>query len=202
VGYETDGVARLSDSFANGAMALSAELEATMAVVSWGGYKFRRDHLFGSDVDQFGELAPIPVAAAHLTHPWVRVILLVGNTSISWRHEDARLAATIAGRLRTADGPLLFMGDNPEMVADLLGNEEGLEILTAYRADRLLETLEPDDLIVAPSYVLRDIPIGDQMRLARRLSDVDVAVVAGPNRLTIARPDSPLRIGDILNPQD
>jgi Kef-type K+ transport system membrane component KefB len=200
-GHDTDGIARLSTSFADGALALTEEVGATLAVLAWTGLRFQSDHLFGSEIDQFGESAPIPVIAAYLTRPWSRVVLMIGNTRVPWHNEDAQLAANIAGRLRGKDEPLLLLGSDVESVKDLLGSEEGLEVVVGHRAELLLSRILEDDLILAPAYVLQETSIAEQLRLARKLVGLDVAVVAGANRLSIARSDSPLRTGAILNPQ-
>ena len=58
--------------------------------------------------------------------------------------------------------------------------------------------LDPEDgvpdAVANPAYVLREVLLTDQLRIARSFVQTDVAIVAGPNRLTVARSDAPHRM--------
>ena len=58
------------------------------------------------------------------------------------------------------------------------------------RSRELVDLVGLDDLVILPAYVLRDVSLTDQLRIARSFVQIDVAIVAGPNRLTVARSDA------------
>ena len=195
-GHDATGVARVSESYTNGALEMVEEAEATLAILSWSGLRFGQGNVFGSEIDSFGVASPIPTIAVQVLNPWNRVVLVVGDTSVEWHREDAQLAAEVAMRLRGSDDtPLLVIApreDDPS-IADRA--PEGVQIKVGpMRARELVDLAGPDDLVVLPAYVLRDVSLTDQLRISRSFAQTDVAVVAGPNRLTVARGDAPHRM--------
>ena len=62
------------------------------------------------------------------------------------------------------------------------------------RARELVDLASLDDLVILPAYVLREVSLTDQMRIARSFVRTDIAIVAGPNRLTVARSDASNRM--------
>ena len=196
VGHDTTGVARVSESFTNGALELVEESEATLTVLSWPGVRLGRETLFGSETDTFGIESPIPTVAVQILNPWNRVVLVVGNTSVDWHLEDALLASDLAERLRRRSDPrlLVFAGSGTDPSLEHL-SEDGLALrVGALKARELVDEVSPDDLVIFPAYVLQDISLTDQLRISRSFAQTDVAVVAGPNRLTVAASDAPHRM--------
>ncbi len=51
------------------------------------------------------------------------------------------------------------------------------------------------------AYVLRRVPITDQLKPVRRMAQVDLAVVAGPNRISVGRRTTPHRMEGLLGTQ-
>jgi len=62
------------------------------------------------------------------------------------------------------------------------------------RSRELVDLVSLGDLVVLPAYVLRDVSLTDQLRIARSFGQADVAIVAGPNPLTVAPSDAPDRM--------
>lgn len=201
-GHDVEGIARISDSFATGALELTKETDATLSVIPWEGLSFTREYLFGMEVDAFGERSPIPTVAVRLVEPWDRVVVLVGDTRVAWHREDARLAFQIGVRLLpTKESEMLLLSRRPEDLEEPLEDYEGLELLERdFKLRDLLRVIRPNDLIILPAYVLQSASATSQIRLARRFVRTDVAVVAGPNRLTLSRVDAQRRMERILGP--
>lgn len=202
-GHDTEGIVRVSESFVNGTVELVEEVDASMLVLSWSGPKLSNDYVFGNEIDEVGEHVGVPSVAVHLIRPWNRVVLAIGNTRVPWHREDAELAASLAKRLRGRKPmPLIVFGNDHSMVEEAVGTAKNTTFVTVKRGSReLLEAVRPDDLVVAPAYVLQAIPAPNQVRLVRRLAQIDVAVVAGPNRLTVAGHANAHRSERILGPQ-
>jgi hypothetical protein len=202
-GHDSEGIARVSESFTNGALELVEEVDASMIVLSWGGPRLGSDYVFGHEIDEVGVQSPVASVATHLIRPWKRVVLVTGNARVRWHADDAALAVSVAGRVRRGkDSPILVIGSDLSHAEDGLGAPENVEYVEARNgAHELLERVEPDDLVIAPSYVLRSVPINEQLRLARRMAQVDLAVVAGPYRLSVGRRTTPHRMEGLLGPQ-
>ena len=203
-GHDTEGIVRVSESFANGTLELVEEADASALVLSWTGPKLSNDYVFGNEIDEVGEQSSVPSVAVHLIRPWSRVVLVVGNTRVQWHLEDVRLAASIARSVRgrgRARRPVLVLGTDRGVVEEHLGTLEDVEFAMSKRSSReLLERVRPDDLVVAPAYVFQEMPINDQVRLVRRMAQIDVAIVAGPNRLTVGRGATFHRLDGLLGP--
>lgn len=202
-GHDTEGIVRVSESFANGTLELVEEVDASMLVLSWSGPRLSNDYVFGNEIDEVGERSAIPSVAVHLVRPWNRVVLTIGNTQVPWHREDADLAISLAKRLRGRNHlPLLVFGTDHDMMEEEFGTAENVTIVTTKRGSReLLKAVRPDDLVVAPSYVLQALPAPSQMRLVRRMAQIDIAIVAGSNRLTVAGRTNAHRSERILGPQ-
>ncbi|MGB7860896.1 MAG: hypothetical protein WBM90_10405, partial [Acidimicrobiia bacterium] len=190
------GVARVSESFTNGALELVEESEASLAILCWTSPGFGRGNVFGSDIDTFGVRSTVPSVAVQLINPWARVVLVVGNTTVEWHREDARLAADIAKRVQDSKETTMLVlasRENDPAVAEF---EEGqVEVRVGlWRAQELIALIRPDDLVVLPAYVLQDVSLTDQLRISRSFVQIDVAIVAGAHRLTVARNDAPHRM--------
>ena len=96
---------------------------------------------------------------------------------------------------------MLVLARSPEDLDVTFDHFENVEFAkTNYRVRDLLGVVNPDDLIVVPAYLLQSASITDQLRLARHLVRTDVAVVAGPNRLTVARNEAPHRMERLIGP--
>ena len=195
-GHDATGVVRVSETFTTGALELVEESEASLAILTWTGLRVGRDNVFGSEIDAFGVRSPIPTVAAQLINPWKRVVLVVGNTGVAWHREDAALAVDVASRLRSSrDAAMLVFAprEGDPLIADL--DPEVIEVKAGpLRARELVDLVSLDDLVIFPAYVLRDVSLTDQLRIARSFAQIDVAIVAGPNRLTVARSDAPHRM--------
>ena len=202
-GHDTEGIVRVSESFANGTLELAEVVDASMLVLSWSGPKLSNDYVFGNEIDEVGEQSGIPSVAVHLVRPWNRILLATGDTQVPWHREDAKLAASLARRLRSRKGvPLVVFGNDHALAEEALGGMEAVTYVTTKRGARqLLDAVRPDDLVVAPAYVLQALPAPNQVRLIRRLSQIDIAIVAGPNRLTVAGRSNAHRSERILGPQ-
>jgi Kef-type K+ transport system membrane component KefB len=200
-GHDTEGIVRISDEFADGALELVEEVDASLIVMSWAGPKLGPDRLMGSEIDAVGQSCPVPAAAVHLLRPWRRVLLLVGDASVAWRAEDARLAATIAGRLRRRDGELLVAGTGTDVLGEVLGDPRYVTHLEPLGVRGLLERLQPDDLVIAPAYAVNQIGPAERFRLAVGLADANLAVIAGASRLSVTPNAAPGRMEQIIGPR-
>ncbi len=194
---------RVSESFANGTLELIEEVDASMLVLSWSGPKLANDYVFGNEIDEVGEQSAVPSVAVHLVRPWNRVVLVVGDTRVPWHREDAQLAVSLASRLRGRKHlPLIVFGTDHSMAEEAIGTAEDVTYVTVKRGSRaLFEAIRPDDLVVAPAYVLQALPAPSQVRLIRRLAQIDIAIIAGPHRLTVAGRSNAHRSERILGPQ-
>jgi Kef-type K+ transport system membrane component KefB len=200
-GHDTEGVVRISEAFADGALELVEEVDASMVVISWAGPRLGPDRLLGSEVDAVGQSCPVPAAAVHLVRPWRRVLLLVGDATVAWRAEDARLAATIAGRLRRREGEVVVSGRGTEELAGFLGDPRNVIHLEPIGVRGLLGRLQPDDLVVAPAYAVNQVGPAERFRLAMGLADANLAVVAGPSRLGVTPNAAPGRMEQMVGPR-
>ena len=189
-GLDTDGVVRVDESFADGTLHLAAERDVSLIVLSWEGPKFPADYLFGNDIDGIGLRSPVPAIAVRVTRPWKRVVVCVGSMSSDSRRDDARLALDVATRLRTQELPPTVVITSDEADLTTLEPDRADVEIDAASADSLREQLEllaTDDLVVVPAHVLQDLSPRDELRLRNAFDDVDVIVVAGPNRLSFSK---------------
>ena len=158
-------------------------------MLDWDGLRWASDYLFGNDVDAIGIEAPVPCLAMHLLRPWDRVVVYTGKSDSSWRRSDAQLAVEVALRARLADPvPLVLLGDNADLVTELLADRSDETVTTMEGTDaELSNEVGPTDLVVVPAHVIRDLPPWRARRLAQALEGVNVLVVGGPHRLTISQ---------------
>lgn len=187
-GYDTEGQIRLSDSFVNGALELLDESEATMVVLDWTGPRPGFELILGDQLDGIGAGSPVVAVAAHLVGPWERVIVTPGNRRVGWHTEDARLSLEIASLVRgRGDSPLVVIANSERMVSESLGEKAEYEFIQAdVPGTALLTILRDTDLVIAPAYLLPEMPLPRRLRLASRLADQNLAIVAGPGRLAVA----------------
>jgi Na+:H+ antiporter len=188
LGYDVEGVARLSESFVDGTLEVIGEVDATMVVLGWDGPRVGSDYLFGSDVDSIGRQSSVPVIAAHLIRPWDRVIVVPGNAEVRWQSQDAQIALRVATRIRaSADAPVVVIGPHRELVQEEVDARDKLEFISsAIPGEDLLEIIRDDDIVIAPAYLLPDLPLARRLRLANRLAESNVVVVGGPGKLSVA----------------
>lgn len=189
LGHDTDGVVRVDESFADGTLNLIEEDEASLILLSWAGPRFPADYLLGNDIDGVGERSTIPTMAVRVLRPWNRVIVTTGDPGTAWKREDALLALAAVRRIRrTRQVPLIVVTSDRELVEDKLGNMENVEIVIRSKPrGEILGLIEPDDLIVAPAYVIHDAAPVSTWKVTRQLSNANLAVIAGPHRLSISK---------------
>lgn len=189
LGLDSDGVVRVDDSFFDGTLSLAEETESSLLLLSWRGPSFTADYTIGNDIDAVGERSPIPAAAARILRSWDRIVLVTGNVNSDWREEDALLALSAMRRIRrSTPTPLVVVTPDREFVEGKVGEEEDVEMVTAKRdREQIIDTFTPADLVIAPAHVLHDMPPIRNWRLVRRMSDVNLMVIAGPHRLSISR---------------
>jgi Kef-type K+ transport system membrane component KefB len=187
-GYDCEAMLRLSESFADGALELADELDATLVVLEWSGPGLSTDLLFGSGLDAFGAACPVPAVAAHLTSRWERVVVVPGTGDIAWHGEDVQLTLELARRVAPRrESSLVVIASDEAAVAAQYGSRVDYRFIAAERpGDVLLDELRPTDLVVVPSYLLPEMPVPRRLRLSSRLADHNVAVVGGPGRLSVA----------------
>lgn len=199
-GYDTEGLIRLSDSFVDGTLELLDECDATMVILDWTGPRPGAELFLGNQLDGVGADSPVASIAAHLVGPWERVIVVPGNNEVRWHAEDAHLSLAVAQRLRKrTDSPLLVIADDESLVAEGLVTRSGYEFIRARTPGQdLLDILQPGDLVVAPAYLLPEMPLPRRFRLSARLADQNLAIVAGPGRLAVAPRSMPHAMERIL----
>ncbi|WP_256842590.1 cation:proton antiporter [Ornithinimicrobium cryptoxanthini] len=186
-GYDCEGVLRLSQSFADGTLELADETDATMVIVDWDGPRPGATYFFGTELDHVGAGAQVPVIALQLTSSWKRVVVVPGTGGIAWHAEDARLTLEVARRLAArGDTQLLVVANDEAKVREHLDKTD-YEFRAASRAgDVLLTEIGPTDLVVAPAYLLPEMPLHRRLQLSSRMADQNLALVAGAGRLTLA----------------
>jgi len=189
LGLDADGIVRIDESFADGTLHLVEEFDASLLVLSWTGPRFPTDYLFGAQIDRIGPLAPVPTIAARVLRPWRRVIVAIGHVEAAWHDEDARLTMSVVRRLRRARPvPTVVVSPEHDLIAETVGPTDGVELIDEDRDRPLVDIVRPDDLVVAPAYVLQRASVIGRRRIAQAFADVDLAIVAGPHRLTLSTP--------------
>ena len=196
-GLDSEGVVRVDDSFTDATINLIEEIGASLVMLSWSGPRFAADYVLGNDIDKVGELSPVPTMAVRVLRPWRRIVVALGDVSADWRKDDARLVLSAVRRLRrTNPVPLVVFTGNPELLVGRVGDEEFVEVVSDSSQRRsLIDRLERDDLLITAAYVLHDLPPMSAWRMARSLQDLNVAVIAGPHRLTVSRTPAPSLLG-------
>lgn len=198
-GYDCEGMVRLSQSYVDGTLELVEETDATLLLLGWEGPKPGANYFFGSELDGVGAGAEIPTVAVHLTSQWDRVLVVPGTGGISWHGEDARLTLEVARRLAAkSDIDLVVIGDDQAQVSQLLAKTD-YDFRPASRSgDVLLAEVRPSDLVVVPAYLLPGLPVHRRLRLSSALADQNLAIVAGPGRLTLAPHSVPSQMERLL----
>lgn len=186
-GYDCRGLLRLSESYADGTIELADETDATLVVLGWHGPRLSMDQFFGRELDRVGAKSPVPTVAAHLTGPWDRVIAVPGTGYSPWQSEDVRLTLEVARRLAArGDTQFVVIAGDEAQVREHLDQRTAYQFVAAARAgDALIPMLRPTDLVVAPSYLLPEIPVHRRFRLATSLADQNVAIVAAAGRFAV-----------------
>lgn len=198
-GYDCEGVLRLSESYSDGTLELVDETDATLVVLEWAGPRPGSDYFFGSELDGVGAGSQVPTVAVHLTSQWDRVIVTPGTGGVEWHTEDARLTLEVARRLaERRDASLLVVAPDKALFAEQLAKTE-YEFVAADRSgDVLLTQAGPTDLIVAPAYLLPEMAVHRRLRLSSHLADRNLAIVAGPGRLSLAPRSLPSAMDRLL----
>lgn len=199
-GYDSNGAVRLSESFIDGTLELIDEHDATLVVLDWSGPRPGAELLLGNQLDGVGADSPVATVAAHLVGRWDRVVVIPGNAQVPWHGEDARLSLEVADRLRgKSDVPLVVIAADEGLVAENLKTKGGYQFIASDNpGERMLEILNGTDLVVAPAYLLPEMPLPRRFRLSSRLADQNLAIVAGPGRLAVAPRSLPHAMERIL----
>lgn len=192
IGLDADGVVRVDDSFVDATVGLSKQLDASAVVLDWSGPSVVNDYLLGDDIDGVGGAAVVPTIAAHVLGPWHRVVVHLRAPSAAWERLDAELALETAHAARGRSGrPLTVLCSDDDLVAQLLPGPAVDELVTVLRDDEehaaVIDGLQPDDLLVVPAHVIRDVPPLRAIRLKRTLQNVNIVVVGGPHRLVLTQ---------------
>lgn len=188
LGLDSDGVVRVDESFTSGTLNLIEQNDVSLVLLSWQGIRFLSDYVFGNDIDGVGEASPVPTMAARVLRDWNRIVVVVGSLKADWHREDALLAIAAAKRLqKTSRCPLLAIGPEREIFGEQFEDVEDVAITATDTPRRAaLEVIGPEDLVIVPAYVLHDAPLTGKRKLARVLDDANIAVIAGPRRLSIS----------------
>ena len=191
---------RLDESFADGALELADETDASLVILEWSGPRPSTDYFFGSELDGVGSGSLVPTIAAHITSRWERVIVVPGTGDVAWHGEDVQLTLEVARRVAPrGEHALLVIASDEAKVREHLGPRAEYQFIAAKRpGDIMLEQLRPTDLVVAPAYLLPEMALPRRLRLSSALADQNLAIVAGPGRLTVARPSLPHAMEGIL----
>lgn len=186
-GYDCTGELRLSESFAEGTIDLADETDATLVVLGWHGPRLGVDQFFGSDLDRIGASSPVPTVAAHLAAAWDRVVCVPGTDYVPWQAEDVRLTLEVARRLTSrGDTPLLIIASDQTFVQESLRAKTEYDFVEAARpGDVLLRDVRPNDLLVAPAYLLSGLPVHRRIQLSRALSEQNLVIVSAHGRFAV-----------------
>ncbi len=186
-GHDSSGEIRVDDSFVEGSLFLTEEMEASLVIIGWHGPKFPADFMFGNEIDEIGERSTIPAAAARVLRTWDRVVVFTGDVVNEWHREDVMLALTIGRRLSARkDVSLVVVTRDRTAIEPMLDDENTIEIrqTSRWRATAL-DNVTSTDIIVVPTHAMRETRVLGQWRVAKALSDTSIIVVSGPHRLSV-----------------
>lgn len=186
-GHDASSEIRVDDSFAAGTLSLIEEVGASLAILEWQVSRVPTGLMFGNEIDLIGERSPVPTTAIRILRQWNRVVVFTGDVPDDWSAEDTWLAFEVARRLRSPrELEMLVITPDPELVKPKIGSDEGIEVVAEpSQLGRILDRIEDDDLIVAPSHVISSMGALEQWRIAKELRNVSAMIVAGPHRLSI-----------------
>jgi hypothetical protein len=95
----------------------------------------------------------------------------------------------------------VFISD-PEIVEGSIGEMEDVEVIVQSRfRGHILDMIEPDDLVIAPAHVIHDAPASSSRKVAARLSNTNLAVIAGPHRLSISKGMTRYDVQSVTHPR-
>ncbi|MEZ5174886.1 MAG: cation:proton antiporter [Acidimicrobiia bacterium] len=196
LGLDSDGIIRVDDSFEDGTLSLIEETGASVVLLAWGGPRIASDFMFGSAIDRVGERCPVPMMAVRIVRPWSRIVAVTGRMDLDWRREDANLVLAALRRLRrAADVPVVVVTRNRPLVEGAVGELDTVQFVVEERERKAItDLLKPDDLVITSAHVIHDLPAVMGWRTMRTLQDLNLAVVAGPHRLSMSRSLSPVSV--------
>ena len=64
----------------------------------------------------------------------------------------------------------------------------------------VIDIIQPDDLFVGPAYVIHDAAPMSMRKVSKRLSNANVAVIAGPHRLSISKGVTRYNVQSVTHP--
>ena len=211
VGLDGDGMVRVGDSFTNATVNLVAELDASLVLLAWDGPSWAADYVFGNDIDGIGQASPVPTIAAHLVRPWDRIVVQVGRPRLAWQRDDVALTADVVRHLRHGTDVGLVVLCHDEATAALFEHEtdrgrdrdhERMVVVTdGAEQDKVINGVEPNDLVIAPAHIIHDMTPWRLRRHVRRLQETNIAVVGGPHRLTISQGVTTRPLSTAITPQ-
>jgi len=146
------------------------------------------NYKFGSEIDKIGQASPVPSIAAHVIGPWERLVVVTGDRGAPWRREDVALTLAVARRAYNGSRvPVVVLAQDPEGLGDGIRGMGEVRVTTVRRGSgAVLDETRPSDLILIAAHVARKAGAVSQWRLSRARQGVSVAVVAGPNRLSVS----------------
>jgi Kef-type K+ transport system membrane component KefB len=189
LGHDTDGVVRVDESFSDGTLHLIEEDSASLVILSWAGPRFASDYVLGNDIDGIGGRSPVPAMAVRVLRPWDRIVVMTGGAETHWKREDALLTLAAVRRIRrTRHVPLVVYTHDREFVESKLGDMEDVEVMVRSKPRiEVIDIIQPDDLFIGPAYVIHDAAPTSMRKVSKRLSNANIAVIAGPHRLSISK---------------
>ena len=204
-GLDGDGLLRVGDSFTSATGNLVAELDASMVLLTWDGPRWAADYMFGNDIDGVGQDSTVPTIAAHLIRPWTRIIVQLGQPHTAWQRDDVELTAEVARRLRQGGDLDVVVLCEDGTTATLLehdGDRDGMVVVTDEAAqDEVISRARPTDIVIVPAHFVYEMPPWRLRRLVRQLQDTNIAVVAGPHRLTISQGVTTRPLSRVITPR-
>jgi Kef-type K+ transport system membrane component KefB len=189
-GLDSEGIVRVDDSVAEGTIHLVEEHGGSLVVLSWAGPRFTSDYVLGNDIDAVGEQSTVPTVAARILRPWTRIVAVLGDTDVDWHAEDARLVLSAIARLRRSEpAPLLAVARDASFAEEHIDEDDTTTEVVTEPSDRraIIDRITPDDLVVVAAHVLHDLSPTAGWRVTRAITDTNIAVIAGPHRLTVSR---------------
>jgi len=189
VGLDADGQVRVDDSPAEGALDLAEERHGSLLVLGWSGPQFVSDYMFGNAVDIVGGRSELPTIAARILRPWQRIFVATGNVGVDWHAEDAEIALAVVRALRHLQPvPAVAITPVPRFVEGKLGAAGQVEVVhQPEEREAIIGKFGANDLVITPAHVIHDLPPYYSWRVAQRLADVNMAVIAGAHRMTLSK---------------